>query len=45
MPFISNPEANRRARDVTGYSLPCGHYIAEEAPELYLAQALNFFKT
>nr|WP_255368985.1 alpha/beta hydrolase [Polaromonas sp. OV174] len=33
-----------RARDVSGRSLPCGHYIAEEAPELLLAEALNFFK-
>lgn len=33
-----------RADDVTGRSLPCGHYIAEEAPALLLAQALNFFK-
>lgn len=34
-----------RAGAVSGSSLPCGHYIAEEAPELLLAQALNFFKT
>lgn len=34
-----------RASDVSGLSLPCGHYIAEEAPALLLAQALNFFKT
>ena len=33
-----------RADDVTGQSLPCGHYIAEEAPALLLAQALDFFK-
>lgn len=33
-----------RAVDVSGLSLPCGHYIAEEAPQLLLAQALNFFK-
>ena len=33
-----------RASDVTGLSLPCGHYIAEEAPELLLRQALDFFK-
>lgn len=31
------------ADDVTGQSLPCGHYIAEEAPALLLTQALNFF--
>ena len=32
-----------RAVQVTGHGLPCGHYIAEEAPELLLAQALAFF--
>ena len=33
-----------RAAQVTGHSLPCGHYIAEEAPALLIPQALNFFK-
>lgn len=33
-----------RAEDVSGQSLPCGHYIAEETPQLLLGQALNFFK-
>ena len=33
-----------RALDGSGQCLPCGHYIAEEAPQLLLAQALNFFK-
>ncbi len=33
-----------RATQVSGNSLPCGHYIAEEAPELLIPQALNFFK-
>jgi haloacetate dehalogenase len=33
-----------RATDVSGASLPCGHYIAEEAPQLLLAEALAFFK-
>jgi len=33
-----------RARDVSGMALPCGHYIAEEAPALLLAEALKFFK-
>lgn len=33
-----------RAEDVSGRSLPCGHYIAEEAPALLLAEALSFFK-
>jgi haloacetate dehalogenase len=34
-----------RAGDVSGISLPCGHYIAEEAPDLLLAQCMQFFKT
>ncbi len=34
-----------RAHSVSGSSLPCGHYIAEEAPDLLLAEALKFFKT
>ena len=29
--------------NVSGNSLPCGHYIAEEAPELLIAESLNFF--
>ena len=33
-----------RAHDVSGARLPCGHYIAEEAPALLLAQAFQFFK-
>jgi haloacetate dehalogenase len=33
-----------RANDVSGRSLPCGHYIAEEAPALLRAEALDFFK-
>lgn len=33
-----------RAAEVAGLSLPCGHYIAEEAPELLMQQALDFFK-
>jgi haloacetate dehalogenase len=32
-----------RALHVSGMALPCGHYIAEEAPELLLAQAQDFF--
>ena len=31
------------AAQVNGNSLPCGHYIAEEAPDLLIAQALDFF--
>ncbi|MDP3824565.1 MAG: alpha/beta hydrolase [Burkholderiales bacterium] len=33
-----------RATQVTGRSLPCGHYIAEEAPSLLLEEALPFFR-
>jgi haloacetate dehalogenase len=32
-----------RAQDVSGRSLPCGHYIAEEAPALLLDEAFRFF--
>ena len=32
-----------QAQQVTGESLPCGHYIAEEASELLIPQALEFF--
>ncbi len=32
-----------QATQVTGHSLPCGHYIAEEAPELLIPEVLNFF--
>lgn len=32
-----------RASDVSGRSLPCGHYIAEEAPAQLLDEAINFF--
>ena len=33
-----------RASDVAGLMLPCGHYIAEEAPALLLEQAMEFFR-
>ena len=33
-----------RAQLVTGRTLPCGHYIAEEAPGLLLEEALEFFE-
>ena len=33
-----------RALHVTGHSVPCGHYLAEEMPEAVLAEALSFFK-
>jgi haloacetate dehalogenase len=32
-----------RAQDVSGQSLPCGHYIAEETPNELLAHAYKFF--
>ncbi|MBA4327018.1 MAG: alpha/beta hydrolase [Polaromonas sp.] len=34
-----------RAEAVSGRTLPCGHYIAEEAPALLLDEALKFFTT
>ncbi|MRD45984.1 alpha/beta hydrolase [Caenimonas koreensis] len=33
-----------RASQVSGAALPCGHYIAEEAPGLLLREASEFFK-
>ena len=35
-------EWRRAATDVRGEALPCGHYIAEEAPEALLARAIPF---
>ncbi|WP_137895934.1 alpha/beta hydrolase [Ramlibacter sp. 2FC] len=35
-------EWRRVARNVDGEALPCGHYIAEEAPEQLLARVLPF---
>ncbi len=35
-------EWQRVAADVRGHALPCGHYIAEEAPEALLEAALPF---
>ncbi|MCE4059325.1 alpha/beta hydrolase [Pandoraea sputorum] len=35
-------EWQRVASDVRGHPLPCGHYIAEEAPDVLLADALPF---
>ena len=32
------------ASQVTGRALPCGHYIAEEAPDLLVSEALSFFE-
>ena len=34
---------HEKADSVTGNSLPCGHYIAEEVPELLAPLALKFF--
>jgi len=31
------------AANVSGHALPCGHYIAEEAPQALLAEVLPFF--
>ena len=36
-------EWRRVAREVSGEALPCGHYIAEEAPESLLARVVPFF--
>ena len=33
-----------RAHEVSGQGVPCGHYIAEEAPTLLLDEAMEFFK-
>jgi haloacetate dehalogenase len=33
------------ATDFSGRSLPCGHYIAEEAPALLLDETLGFFRS
>jgi haloacetate dehalogenase len=35
-------EWRRVARDVSGEALPCGHYIAEEAPDVLLARVAPF---
>lgn len=33
------------ASDFSGRSLPCGHYIAEEAPALLLEESMDFFRS
>jgi haloacetate dehalogenase len=33
------------ATDFSGRSLPCGHYIAEEAPALLLDESFHFFRS
>jgi microsomal epoxide hydrolase len=35
-------QAQRYAGDVTGAVLPCGHWVAEESPELLLKHLLPF---
>ncbi|MBF5004421.1 alpha/beta fold hydrolase [Diaphorobacter caeni] len=37
-------EWQKISTDVRGHTVPCGHYIAEEAPEALLASALPFLK-
>jgi haloacetate dehalogenase len=37
-------EWRKVALDVTGYTLPCGHYVPEEAPDALLAAALPFLE-
>ena len=34
-----------RASNLSGASLPCGHYIAEETPALLMDEASHFFET
>ena len=34
----------RVANDVTGRTVPCGHYIPEEVPEVLLKEMLEFFR-
>ncbi len=41
--FAPLDEWHRVADDVRGGPLPCGHYIAEEAPDALLAEVLPFF--
>ena len=38
-------EWQRVADDVQGGALPCGHYIAEEAPEQLLERVLPFLQS
>ena len=37
-------EWQKVAINVQGQALPCGHYIAEEAPQLLLKEVKNFFE-
>ncbi|KAF1017429.1 MAG: Fluoroacetate dehalogenase [Stenotrophomonas maltophilia] len=42
--FAPLQEWQKIARQVDGHALPCGHYIAEEAPALLLDAALPFLR-
>lgn len=42
--FAPLQEWRRVATDVDGGPLPCGHYIAEEAPDALLEQIIPFFR-
>jgi len=33
-----------RADDVSGRALPCGHYVAEEAPDALIEEALAYLR-
>ena len=41
--FDTLSEWGKVAKNVQGQAMPCGHYIAEEAPELLLKH-VNFFE-
>ena len=41
--FAPLADWRRVARDVTGRSLPCGHYVPEEVPSLLIDELLEFF--
>jgi haloacetate dehalogenase len=41
--FAPLDDWRRVARDVTGRSLPCGHYVPEEVPSLLIDELLEFF--
>ncbi len=42
--FDPMQEWTKIASNVSGYAVPCGHYIPEELPEVILNDALNFIK-
>jgi haloacetate dehalogenase len=43
-PEVSLDEWRKLAPGVSGHTLPCGHYVPEEAPEALLAAALPFLE-